>query len=220
MAEIRLEDLKGNSNAGKRSSETRPAEEPKMRKVAQGQIVKKSAGKRFIETFIKEDAENIKDYIIKDVLVPTIVDTFIDICESTIEMLFRGERTSGYRRNGYSSSGKKPDKASYQAYYQSDRRNNKPYEASGSSSYPVKEILIRPSDTKSATAIIEEIWSELGDQLQEYGHIKVRELYECAGITSTDFTDNNYGWTSMRGFGKRRVNREDYILIVPPAEPV
>lgn len=210
MSEVRLEDLKGNSNKGRKQPERK--EETRVRKVANGQVVKKSAGKKFMDTFIKEDAKNIRDYVIGDVLIPTIVDTFIDICESTIEMLFRGERRD-YRRS--SSSSRTKEKASYQAYYQSDRnKDRKVYEASGNSSYPVKDIKV------FSKADAEEIYGVLGDLLRDYDHISVRDLYDCAGISSSSFTDNNWGWTSMVGFSTKRIGREEYLLVVPRPESI
>jgi len=220
MAEVSLENLKGNSNKGK--VDPRP-EENRVRKVANAREVKKTPGKKFVDTFIKGDAENIFDYVVGDVLIPTIVDTFIDICESTIEMLFRGERRD-YRRNT-SYTTRQKDKASYQAYYQSDRtRDRKVYESRGNGSFPLKDILVEGMETQDgyrpADEIVDDIYNAVADELREYQQVSVRYLYECAGITSTNFQDNNYGWRSMKGFGKRRVDRDSYILILPKPEAI
>lgn len=52
---------------------------------------KKSEAKKLADTFISEDASNVKNYILGDVLIPAIKKAVCDIVTNGIEMLLYGE---------------------------------------------------------------------------------------------------------------------------------
>jgi hypothetical protein len=52
--------------------------------------------------------------------------------------------------------------------------------------------------------------------VSQYEQATVNDLYELVGV-SGNFTDENYGWTDIRGAGITRI-RGGYLLDLPKAE--
>ena len=62
-------------------------------KVTQGKVSQKpkSAGKRILEDFVKEDAKTIKSHILFDIIVPTIKDMISSGFHAALDMLLYGD---------------------------------------------------------------------------------------------------------------------------------
>ena len=56
------------------------------------------------------------------------------------------------------------------------------------------------------------------EEIDQYGIISVSDLCELVGI-SGNYTDNKYGWTSLRTADVVRT-RDGYILKLPKALPI
>ena len=127
MAEVKMDPLP-NSNAkklkesnDKEVKEILEPEDQKINVVAKGKIQKKTFGEKFKEIFIGEDIQNVGEYILKEVVVPTIKNTVVDIIQNGISLLIFGESSSknSNRRNGqYVSYG------SYSSNSSRDRRRD------------------------------------------------------------------------------------------------
>ena len=59
----------------------------------------------------------------------------------------------------------------------------------------------------------------LDDLIDQYGVVSVADLYDLVGLTSTNYTDNKYGWTDLRHAEVRR-DRDGYLLRMPKATPI
>ena len=66
-------------------------------------IEKKSFGTRLRETFIADDARDVGDYILWDILVPTIKRTIRDIIVGSADRIFLGVNQGPSYSNGYGS---------------------------------------------------------------------------------------------------------------------
>ena len=84
-----MEEYKSNSYKSKEQTEV--PEEKKIQKVANGKTRKKSELSKFANVFISEDVQNVKSYILMDVLVPAIKKAISDIVANGIDMLLYGE---------------------------------------------------------------------------------------------------------------------------------
>ena len=58
----------------------------------------------------------------------------------------------------------------------------------------------------------------LGDIIEEYGLATVADLYDLCGIT-TEYTDENWGWTSARYMSVIR-SRRGYMLQLPKPDHI
>ena len=76
--------------------------------------------------------------------------------------------------------------------------------------------------SKSAEGEVVELGGEklavLGDIIEEYGLATVADLYDLCGIT-TEYTDENWGWTSARYMSVIR-SRRGYMLQLPKPDHI
>lgn len=178
--------------------------EKQIKKVVTGKVTEKkpSVAKKFVDTFIAEDLDNIKDFVVYDVIVPAIKDTFL----SSLSMLFWG--SPNYRNRGGYSNGR-TERVSYWSYG-NDSRN----ERSNRGGRPNRR---GPSDVRDLifeTRIdAEEVVGILEDTLDRYGKASVADLYDAAGITP-EYTDHKWGWVRGDEFHVRPVSG-GYVIDLP-----
>lgn len=200
-----MEDYKPNSHRFKEEEQTNPPAEKKVEKVANGKVKKKNEIRKFADTFISDDAANVKDYILKDVLVPTICKTIVDIITDSVNMIFLG----GTGRSRRTST----DTVSYRKYY--DRRDDRGSSSSArlnSNRFDYEDILFE--NRGEAEAVLD----QMNAVIDRYGVVTVADLYDMADL-SAPYTSNRYGWTNIRSADAVRV-RDGYILKLPRAMPI
>lgn len=204
--EILKSDYPSNSKTVKKEEK----ETKKVEKVITGNVKlkKKSLGKKFMETFVGEDIDNIGQYIVYDVLVPAAKDAISDMIEGGISMLFyngdkRGSRT---RRSG-SKSFVSYDKCSYGTKDRDRDRDRREFSSKSRARFNFDDISL---ETRGEA---EEVLSHLVDLTIDYDQATVADLYDLVGITG-NFTDNKYGWTDLRSASVSRT-RDGYVLNLP-----
>lgn len=204
-----MEELSSNSH--KSRQETEPAEK-KVDKVIKGEakVRKKNEILKFADVFFAEDIQNIKSYIIKDVLVPSFKKALSDIIKNGSDMILYGESGSRERKASPAS------RVSYRSYY-SNPRDDEPrrntYSSRARDRYQYDDIQV---ETRSEA---EEILSGMDDLIATYGMVSILEMYDLAGITSSRYTDNKYGWTDISRAEISRV-RDGYVIRMPRAMPL
>ena len=200
-----MDDYKPNSHRFKEEQKTDVKDESKkLEKVVNGSVkVRKKSHLK--EALISEDASNIKSYIVMDVLIPAIKKAISDIVKNGIEMLLYGD--SG-RRNGQLSPS---SSVSYRDYYdrRDDRYRPNPSLRQGRS---IDDLVIE------SRGEAEEVLTRMDELLETYKMVTVADFYDLVGVTC-DYTDNNYGWTSLRSAEVVRV-RDGYIIKLPRALPI
>lgn len=198
-----MQDYRPNSHKAK--SEEKALAEKKVEKVISGtaKVRKKNGARKVADAFISEDAANVKSYIFNDVVVPTVKDLISDVIKSAVDtILFGGSssRRNGNRRrnDGYVSYNRFSDR-------RDDRRDNR---ASVTSRYSLDDIIL---DSKGDA---EYVLEQMDAILDTYGMVTVADLYDLVDI-SRDYTDQNYGWTSLGGARVTRVRDGGYMLELP-----
>lgn len=189
-----------------RSREAQAKErEKKVEKVVTGKVItkKKSGFRKFAEEFISEDAKNVKSYVFGEVLIPAIKKAISDIVTDGIDMILYGESRRGGKRSTV-------DRVSYRSYSDYSRpRDARPV---SSARYSYDDIIL---DSRGEA---EEVLARMDELMDTYGLVRVADLYDLVGI-SGDYTDNKYGWTSLRSAEVVRV-REGYTIKMPRAIPI
>lgn len=193
-------------------------EEPKkIEQVVSGEVIrrKKSMGKRFSEYFIGGDAKTAARYVFFDVFIPSAKDTIADMMSMGVEKMLFGEVRSTSRR-GIVRPGLQNAYTNYTQYSSkgSPRRRD---ESRGPSrraraAFDFDEIIL-PTRFEA-----EQVIDKLFDLTQRYQQASVRDLYELVGVES-NFTDEKYGWTDLRGADINRV-KNGYLLELPRPEPL
>lgn len=208
MAEVKVDSLKPNSHSYKRQSEA--DEKKKLEPVVKKDGIvstKKSVSKRLAENFIKEDVKDIKNYILMDVIIPGIKNVVLDM----LSMAFFGETRSRDRsrrddRGYYSYSSKYRSSSSNSSSRDRDRR----YDRDDKADY--RNIILRERDDA------EEIINQLCYRIRETGKATVGDLFDLLDIAGR-YVDNDWGWTSERDIGIRRVS-SGYLIDVAEARYV
>ena len=207
MAETDMSKLYENlpDNSHKSRTEKKPAEsntpaEKRAEKVVHGKVkTKANNARKLTDIFISEDAANVKNYIIMDVIVPSIKKAVYDLIVGTLDMSLYGGRGNG---------GKRPtaDKISYRDYSSASRRDERSYGTTRTSSgYSYDDIYV---ETRGEAESI-----RMDEIMEEYEQVRVADLYDLVGI-SGDYTDNKYGWTNIRN--ARGVRTSDGYKIEMP----
>lgn len=192
-----------NSNASKQ--EIKPAaEEKRATKVVKGNVrTKPNEVRKFADVFISEDINNVKSYILMDVLVPAIKKAVADIVTNGIEMILYGSTSKG--RNSSSGS-----KVSYRNYY--DNRDDRRDDRGGSRTRSGLDYDDFVFDSRGEA---EAVLSQMGDIIERFKYVTVADLYDMVDKVPP-FTANKYGWTSIRNADVVR-DRDGYRLKLPRA---
>lgn len=187
------------------STTKKKPEEKKVEKVITGEVTtrKKSLGKKFSETFLGDDINNVRSYIFFDVIIPAVKDTISNVVSNGIEMLLFGEP----RRTGSKSNG---SYTSYSNYY-SKKEERRSTPSSRGTAHDFRDIILQ---TRGEA---EEVLSNLVDIVYDYGSASVADMYDLVGITG-NFTDNKYGWTDLSGCRVNRARGGGYIIDLPKVE--
>ena len=198
-----MEEYASNSQKSKREAAER--EKRRVEKVVSGPVRprKKSELQKVADSFISEDVSNIKQYILMDVLIPSIKRAVSEIVTNGINMLLYGEAVRTEKKSNAS-------KISSRTYYNS-QEPSQPTPRTGSV-YDYDEYTI----TNRGEA--EEVLSSLEDMIERYGTASVADFYELLGV-SCNFTDYNYGWSDLRNARVVSV-RDGYVIKFPKAMPI
>lgn len=174
-----------------------PPNSKQSKKVIKGSVKKTDGGvgKKIITSFIKSDAKTLGDYVMFDVIIPTLKNAAL----SAVELLFYGES-----RRGVSNTVRKVNNTpytSYDAYY------------NGSKAATVRPRHEFDNYTFDTRADAETVLDLLIDNLREYNAVSIATFYDFVGVT-TQHTDFKYGWTNLSKATVVGV-RDGYIIDLP-----
>ena len=198
-----MEDYKANSHKAK--AEEKSEEKKEITKVVNGRVTakKKSGIDKVKNTFISEDAQNIKSYVLMDVLVPAVKKAVSDIVTNGIDMILYGETGRTKKKSSIANY------VSYRSYSDRDRRDEGRYSDVRSRSYSYDDIILE------SRREAEEVLNRMNEIIDTYGVVSVGDLYDLVGVTGS-YTDNKYGWSNIRNAEPVRV-RDGYMLKLPKA---
>lgn len=196
---------KPNSKLSKRDDSGEIVEKKKIEKVVKGTAkTKKKNG--FLGMFLADEALDLKNYVLFDVLVPAVKTAISDIVTNGIDMVLYGE-TSPKGKSGRSS------KISYTGYYdRSSRDRDRDRDRTRPGGYNYDDVIL---ESKGEAL---EVLERLDEIIEQYGMASVADLYDLVGV-SGQYTDNKYGWTDLRSATSQRV-RDGYLLKMPRAIPL
>lgn len=194
-----MEDYKPNSKLYKERMK-KEASDKKVEKVVKGKVKVKKKSK-FADLFISEDATNVKNYIFLDVLVPAIKKAISDIVTDGIYMILYGESGNKKNRSASGSISYTP----YSRFSDIDKRDDR----RSSIGYRFNNITF--DDRREAHEVLE----RLDELIDNYGIASVADFYDLVGV-SGNYTDNRYGWTSLRNADIISV-RDGWMIKLPKA---
>lgn len=200
-------DYAPNSHRFKDGQSVAPVDETKkVEKVVTGtaKTKSKSGAHKFADIFISADVDNVKSYLVNEMLVPTVKRAIL----GALDMVLNGGTTD------YGRSNSTRPKVSYSSYYDDPRdRDNRP-RAQSRLDY---DDIVFPNRGDA-----EAVLREMRAIISRYRIIAVADLYDLAGI-APPYTSNRYGWTNLDNAEVIRVrdgNGYGYIIKLPRAMPI
>ena len=168
---------------------------------------KKTGAQKFADNFFAEDIGTIKEYIIRDIVLPTLKSTVLAVVNQSAEVALYGETTAPQKkipgaRISYDRIGRLSEVT---------RRRN--YSSIQRESYDYGDAIV---DTRAeADAALE----SLEAIIDEYGQASVGDLLDVIGVTPEQ-TDYNYGWDTIVTAEAVRLRDGRYFLRLPKARPL
>lgn len=197
-SDILNKEFKSNSNKTKEQEKTK-----KIEKVVTGNVVvkKKSEIQKFTDTFLSEDISNVKNYILKDVLIPSAKKLLHDVITGSADMFLYGEKMPSQRSTS--------QRISYASFY-----DKKPLieDSIKSRTRNYDEVII------SSRGEAEEVIERMDELVETYGSVSVADYFDLLGMTGR-YTDNNYGWRDIRSAKVVRT-LDGWCIKLPKAEPL
>ncbi|MFR1874963.1 MAG: hypothetical protein ACLS2Y_08830 [Mediterraneibacter faecis] len=177
-------------------------EEKKVDKIITGTAkTKPNEVRKFAGLIVSDDASNVGNYVLMDVLIPTFKKAVVDV----VEMILFGEK-GGKRR----SDGRTP----YRSYY--DARNDRPRKtANMAGRFDYDDISF---DSRGDAELVLDQMRDLVDGDRGFGLVTVADMYDLAGLQAP-FTARKYGWFNLRTAEVIR-GRDGFYIRLPKAMPI
>lgn len=176
------------------SYKARAAEEEKkeVQKVVKGSVRRheKTTGEKIKESFFGENVDNIGDYLLFDILIPSAKEIFDTFITSAKDIILYGEVREQSTRN----RGGRGSYVSYDGYSRGgNNRRRKDREISRRARFDFTDIEFDDLDD------IDEVIAELKDIWSVYNEISVAQFYQASGYPVSP-VDSNWGWLDIRAF--------------------
>ena len=214
--QIPITNVESYPNASRRAAVEKPKAKPKQEAVIKEGAVstkKQSAWRKAKHRIFEQEGKELKNYIVNDVLIPSIKETISTMVSNGIDILLYGEaRHVGQKRSGILGGSKYGNYVSYNSI--SSNRNssivNRPSMASAANlrdSLSLDEFIF---DTREDA---NKILNSMSDILSVYNVVTVTDLYDLCSLKS-HYTYNNYGWNDLSTAGVT-LTRDGYLLNLP-----
>lgn len=209
---------KSNSNASKSGSSKVVSNQsddksdiPKkkeVKQIASAKVRKQGLLRRFGKSILEDGIESAKEKAYNDIIVPGIksilFDTVTDILDT---MLFGGSENASRGSQRRSESRRRGDRTSYSDFYEKRSRGGSRSSEREDRYYEPDDIIL---DTRSDAR---DVLDELDFMIRKYGQASVADYYDLVGVTG-DWTDNRYGWISLRGASIKPI-RDGFLIVMP-----
>lgn len=197
-----------------RRSEKQPPEKREVVRVTKSKATlrKRPLYKKFLDAFRPEDNVGFVEYTILDVLVPGIKDAMADAVHGTIDNAFGTHGRSRHHRRrggGYTSYNRMSD-ARPRGRRDRDRDDDIRDRRAPRGPSDHREIIV------DSRVEAEEVVDSLIELASKYDVATMRDLLSLVGEPH-NYTDEDWGWTDLRGTRIHRV-RDGYLIDLPRPE--
>lgn len=191
------------------SSEHKPVERTKQEKVIKGTAkTRKNNLRNISNNFFAEDLKSVAAFVLASVIIPKAKDLICDVVIKGVCSLFKGTSDSGssssYPATRYTFRSYNPEDDVPFDYRSSYGRNTKVRQR------PNYDDIVLTNRTDA-----EEVLRRMQETIERRGVVSILDLYDFVGVP-TEFTDDHYGWISLRGAGVVPVS-DGWLLKLPRA---
>lgn len=199
-----MNNYQSNSHKSREEARDNLPEKKKVEKVVTGSVKtkKKNEFHKLAEVFLPEDINAVKNYILVDILVPSIKK----FAEEAVKTFLWGGGAAGRSSSGSSN-------VSYRNYYNNDRGPSGGSSSRGSAVCSCSDIIF--GSRRDADAVL----SQMDELVETYGHVSVADVYDLAGM-SCDYTCHDYGWYNIRNAAVVPTRNGSFIIDMPKAIPL
>ena len=203
-----MDNYKPNSNRYnelKAQQSIEEANSKKLESVVSGNVSmrKKTTLKKVADIFFQKDINDVKSYLIMDVLIPEIRDALYNLVMNGLDMML-------YDRKRTRKSSSNTMRVNYSAKY-----NNQTSIPESSNSSPRTKSGLNFDDVVFDDRMdAEEVLNQMLNIIEQYDSVSVADFCELAGIPG-EYTDRKYGWTSLGAAEVKRISGGGYILKLP-----
>ena len=212
-------------------TETHETKEPTVSETPvqlHGTLRKKSTFSKIKEEFFGDSPDSVKNYVIDDVIIPSVKSLISSAITSGVNALLYGHDDARSRSNGHSGSQnvRNYNAAPWEPIGQPRRVDYNAASAGGNAyrnslakrQIEVDDVIFATRD--EATNAIQ----RMEEYIAVYGSVSILRYYDICGV-SANFAQNNYGWTTTANM---RVNDyfdhdagcQVYTIEMPPAIPL
>lgn len=178
----------------------RAKEKKEIVSVAKARVKRESTAKKVVGEIIREDARSVGETVLWDVIIPTVKNLISDTVTRGIESMLYGGDSRPRSRSSHSD---------YSGYSRPKDRRDRPAERRSTRSArhaePERNEII--FDTRSDA---NDVIDRMSDLIDQYGQVSLADLNALIGASS-NFIDDNWGWTDMGSFDVRQV-RDGFML--------
>lgn len=172
-------------------------------------IKKEPISRKFSNVFLSDSVDNVKSYVIFDVIVPAIKNLIVDMITNGTEMLVNG-RSVGRSASRRSSS----DREQYSRISRGNNigRSEGPVRGTPRNRYGYNDIIF---DSRGDAR---EVLDCMFDILDRFKMVSVADYYELAHAEECEtYTDRKYGWFNLDNAEITR-DRDGYRILLPKTE--
>lgn len=188
--------------------ESKDSDKPrKTRQVVKAKVKKQGLIRKFTRYIFEDTIESAKERTLSDVIKPGLQSLLFDTGTELLSLIIFGGSEEAFRSSRRGVGGRRSERTSYDKYYRDKDRKSAQKASYRDAAYMPDDIIL---DTNAEAR---EALTELDYHIREYGQASVADLYDIVSITS-DWTDNRYGWTSLRGASIKPI-REGFLLVLP-----
>lgn len=204
-----MDDIKSSLDERFPPNNNKPKEEDKRAKpVVKGEtsVVKEGPGKSFFRALFNGSPSDVVNYLIYDRLIPMLQDGIYGMFAGSLERAIYGNSSRDRERRSHRN-----DPYYYNSITDGDRRRGPKEDdrSYGRGRYSVPEVLFH--DREDA----EDVLNALLNYFDEYGTVPVSYYLDISDQKS-EYTDNDWGWTSMAGVKVRPKGSAWYIDLPRP----
>lgn len=153
-----------------------------------------------IGSLVSSRIKEVGRHLLLDIVIPMMQKIVMDSANEGLAMMF-GRQPS---KTDYSRS--KPDRASYQNYY--DRRDYREARPSVRDNFDIVYYQNRGD--------AETVLYRMKEQIRDYDAVSVADMYEFSGLVAEP-QYNRYGWMDLNSVSISRTRNGDYVIDLPRA---
>lgn len=182
-----------------------------VQKIATGPVTikKRSLGRRFADIFIGKDINDVGNYILMGVVVPSLKTIICDVARDVPQLLFFGttRNVPGYGPNQYNPQA---------SYFRYDKVSTSPTTTTNMYGQPKAQTTnyMRDDIILRTAGEAESVLLQMLDRIERYGEVTLLEVNDMLGVPFSH-TDNDWGWKNLASARIRPV-RGGHLLDLPP----